>query len=59
MGFFTIRRFIWIKQIAQRCLFTVADDRAVIRYCQTTILQKLYRKCSGLVHAGVFGFRMI
>ena len=59
MGFFTIRCCIRIKQIAQRSLFTVAADRAVIRYSQTAALQKLFRKCSGVVHAGVFVFRMI
>ena len=58
IGFFTIRRSIRIKQIAQRSLFTVAADR-IAGYRQTATLQKLYRKRSGRVHAGVFGFRMI
>ena len=59
IGFFTIRCCNRIKQIAQRSLFTAAADRAVTRYCQTTALQKLCRKRSGRVHAGVFVFRMI
>ena len=58
MGFFTIRCCIRIKQIAQRSLFTVAADR-IVGYRQTAALQKLFRKCSGLAHAGVFIFRMI
>ena len=58
IGFFTIRCCIRIKQIAQRSLFTVAADRIAV-YRQTAARQKLSRKRSGLVHAGVFGFRMI